>query len=89
MQYTTKSTNMTSFHGSVIKCKASDLRSILGIPRYEGNDGTDKVNFDWVMETESGDVFSVYDWKEYRPLDENEVIEWHVGGHSGLVSYQT
>jgi hypothetical protein len=47
----------TSFHGSVIKCKASDLRSILGIPRYEGNDGTDKVNFDWVMETESGDVF--------------------------------
>ena len=88
MQYTTKSTNMTSFHGSVIKCKASDLRSILGIPRYEGNDGTDKVNFDWVMETESGDVFSVYDWKEYRSLDENEVIEWHVGGHSGLVTDQ-
>ena len=79
---------MTSFHDSVIKCKASDLRSILGIPRYEVNDGTDKVNFDWIMETESGDVFTVYDWKEYRPLDENEVIEWHVGGHSGLVTDQ-
>jgi hypothetical protein len=32
--------------------------------------------------------FSVYDWKEYRPLDENEVIEWHVGGHSGKVTDQ-
>jgi hypothetical protein len=66
----------------------SDLRSILGEPRYQGNDGTDKVNFDWVMETESGDVFSVYDWKEYRPLGENEVIEWHVGGHSAKVTDQ-
>ncbi len=79
---------MTSFHGSVIKCTVSDLRSILGEPRYQGNDGTDKVNFDWVMETESGDVFSVYDWKEYRPLGENEVIEWHVGGRSGEVTNQ-
>ena len=77
---------MTSFHGSVIKCKVSDLRFILGIPRYEVNDGTDKVNFDWIMETESGDVFTVYDWKEYRPLGENEVIEWHIGGHSGVVT---
>ncbi len=88
MQYTTKSCSMTSFHGSVIKCTVSDLRSILGEPRYQGNDGTDKVNFDWVMETESGDVFSVYDWKEYRPLGENEVIEWHVGGHSAKVTDQ-
>jgi hypothetical protein len=88
MQYTTKSTNMTSFHGDVIQCTVSDLRSILGEPRYQGNDGTDKVNFDWVMETESGDVFSVYDWKEYRPIGENEVIEWHVGGHSGEVTDQ-
>ncbi len=79
---------MTSFHGSVIKCTVSDLRSILGEPRYQGNDGTDKVNFDWVMETESGDVFSVYDWKEYRTLGENEIIEWHVGGHSVEVTDQ-
>ncbi len=79
---------MTSFHGSVIQCTVSDLRSILGEPRYQGNDGKDKVNFDWVMETESGDVFTVYDWKEYRPLDENEVIEWHVGGRSGEVTNQ-
>jgi hypothetical protein len=35
------------------------------------------------METEDGTIFTVYDWKEYRPLEENEMIEWHVGGRSG------
>ena len=77
---------MTSFHGSVIKCTVSDLRSILGEPRYQGNDGTDKVNFDWVMETESGDVFSVYDWKEYRLFSPDETIEWHIGAHDSYTA---
>ena len=36
------------------------------------------------MENEKGEVFTVYDWKEYRVLDENELIEWHIGGHSSL-----
>jgi hypothetical protein len=38
------------------------------------------------METEDGEVFTVYDWKEYRQLDENEDIEWHIGGRSGLTT---
>lgn len=88
MKYTTKKSQMTSFHGSVIECKLSDIRTILGIPKMEDNSGKDKTNFDWVMETESGDVFTVYDWKEYRPLEEDEVIEWHVGGHSAGVTDQ-
>ena len=66
----------------------------LRIPRPQRNrvplfnlragDGGDKVNFEWVMENEEGEVFTVYDWKEYRVLDENELIEWHIGGHSSL-----
>jgi hypothetical protein len=36
------------------------------------------------METEDGTVFTVYDWKEYRPLKEDEEVEWHVGGYSGM-----
>jgi hypothetical protein len=35
------------------------------------------------METEDGTIFTVYDWKEYRRLEEGEDIEWHVGGRSG------
>ena len=32
------------------------------------------------METESGGVFTIYDWKEYRYFIDTEVIEWHIGG---------
>ena len=33
------------------------------------------------MENEFGNVFSVYDWKEYRSYTDDETIEWHIGGH--------
>jgi hypothetical protein len=34
------------------------------------------------METEDGEVFTIYDWKEYRMIDVNEKIEWHIGSFS-------
>ncbi len=37
---------------------------------------------EWELETESGEVFTVYDWKQYEPLEEREFINWHVGAHS-------
>lgn len=86
MQKTTKSSGGTSFHMDVINASVTDLRKILGEPVDSNNSGDDKVNFEWVMETEDGEVFTVYDWKEYRTLDENELIEWHIGGHSGEVT---
>ena len=78
----------TSFHNSTITATVNELIAAIGEPQYQSNDGQDKVNFEWDCETEDGDVFTIYDWKEYRPLDENEVIEWHVGGHSGKVTDQ-
>ena len=84
MKQTDKSANGTSFHDTTFTATVADLRKILGEPQCEQNDGSDKCNFDWTMETEDGTIFTVYDWKEYRPLEENEMIEWHVGGHSGL-----
>lgn len=86
MKYTQKSSNGTSFFGDVFQAKVSELRLILGQPEFENNDGEDKTNFDWTLETESGEVFTVYDWKYYRPLDEEELVEWHIGGHSGKVT---
>lgn len=84
---TTKTANGTSFHNDVFNASVSDLRKILGEPDYDGNSGDDKVNFEWTMETDNGDVFTVYDWKEYRILDEDEIIEWHIGGHNGAITY--
>jgi hypothetical protein len=86
MRYTTKSAAGTSFHGDTFTATVSDLRKILGAPKFENNDGKDKTNFDWTMETEDGKIFTVYDWKYYRPLDENELVEWHIGGNGGITT---
>ena len=88
MKPTTQSTGGTSFHDTVINCSVATLRKVLGEPVNECNDGQDKVNFDWDMETDNGDIFTVYDWKEYRTLNENEMIEWHIGGNSRSVTEQ-
>ena len=88
MKQTDKSANGTSFHNHTFTATVDDLRNVLGQPKFESNDGQDKVNFDWIMETEDGEPFTVYDWKEYRQLDENEDIEWHIGGRSGLTTGQ-
>jgi hypothetical protein len=79
MKPTIKSTVGTSFHSIVVHATVRQLREVLGQPVYECNDSGDKVNFEWEMETGSGIPFTVYDWKEYRPLDEDEIIEWHIG----------
>ena len=88
MKATSKDIDGTSFHETTIKCSVSMLRKILGEPEYEPNNGEDKINFEWAMETNDGDVFTVYDWKEYRILNENEMIEWHIGGHNREVTEQ-
>lgn len=88
MKATLKSAFGTSFHGTTIIASVTDLRQILGLEQYEANDGNDKTNFEWIMETDNGDVFTVYDWKEYRVLDENEILEWHIGGHDENVTIQ-
>jgi len=70
----------TSFHDTTIKTTLAQLICALGKPDYDNNTGEDKVNFEWDMETDNGVYFTVYDWKEYRKIKPNEVIEWHIGG---------
>ena len=74
----------TSFHNSTITASVNELIAALGEPQYQSNDGQDKVNFEWDCETEEGDVFTIYDWKEYRSISTDEQIEWHIGGNSGF-----
>lgn len=88
MKKTTKEPNGTSFHDTVITCTVQTLKDILGEETYGNNDGEDKVNYEWVLETEKGDVFTVYDWKEYRRLNDTDSIEWHIGGFSRRVTEQ-
>ena len=71
----------TSFHGVSINTTVSKLREVIGDPQFEKNNGKDKVNFTWDCETAEGDVFTIYDWKEYRRISENETIDFHIGGN--------
>jgi hypothetical protein len=86
MRQTRKSTGGTSFHDTVIRASVNELRQVLGPPACDENSGKDKVNFEWEMETEDGDPFTVYDWKEYRRISQDEQIEWHIGGGSRSVT---
>ena len=82
---TFKNSNGTSFHGVSINTTVSKLREVIGDPQCEENSGDDKVNFEWDCETAEGDVFTIYDWKEYRSISENETIDFHIGGKDQLI----
>ena len=76
---TYKSADGTSFHGTTIRATVNQLISAFGEPSDDSNTGEDKVNFEWDMETEDGEVFTIYDWKEYRMIDVDEYVIWHIG----------
>lgn len=85
---TNQSANGTSFHGEVFTATVDELIWAIGEPDYDVNDGSDKVNFEWVTETPDGKVFTIYDWKEYRKLSKDEPIEWHIGAHDKWTSME-
>ncbi len=66
-----------SFHnGYVINC-ATDINNVLGVYDKVG-DFDDKTTHEWNYEID-GIVFSIYDYKEYHNVDDDEVIRYHVG----------
>ena len=80
MKKTNQSANGTSFHDVTITTSINELVRVLGEPTYVGDYGEDKVTVEWVCETEEGEVVTIYDWKEYRWIDKDEKIEFHLGG---------
>jgi hypothetical protein len=72
----------TSFHDVTIITTVNELVRVLGEPTIQDNTGEDKTNFEWVCETIDGDIVTIYDWKEYKMIDVDEEIEFHLGGHS-------
>jgi hypothetical protein len=82
-----KSVNETSYHGIDIKSTLNLLRKVIGEPQDLNNTGEDKTNVDYVCETEDGDVFTIYDWKEYRKIGDDEVINFHIGAHTDRIAF--
>jgi hypothetical protein len=82
---TYQDTDGTSFHGVTIRATVDQLTKAFGEP-YDNNSGDDKVNFEWDMETDEGEVFTIYDWKNYRPIGRDEIVTWNIGARSKSVS---
>ena len=87
MKKTEKSANGTSFHNTTITTTINELTRVLGEPSYTGDFSEDKVTVEWICERKNGDVITIYDWKEYRWIGKNEKIEFHLGGHSQLITF--
>ena len=85
MKQTTQSTEQTSFYGSTVEATVNEMKEVLGNVMYYGIKD-DKIQHEWEMEDENGYVFTVYDWKEYRQYSNDDVIEWHIGGHNKSIT---
>jgi len=85
---TKKSKRGTSFHGTYITTTPKKLKQLFSGSYSEWNDGEDKVNFEFILETKYGDVFTIYDWKEYRVIRQNEEVSFHIGGRNSSITEQ-
>lgn len=74
----------TSFFNHTFQATPETLKRAFGYPQYGTNDGKDKTNYDWLL-TVDGQVFTIYDWKYYRSLKDDELITWHIGAHNAIV----
>lgn len=84
MNQSTQTSAGTSFHGDEFLATYNDLVKHIGPPSSQGS-GDGKVRYEWTMETEDGEVFTIYDWKEPF-LDHDQYIYWHIGAQEPIVS---
>jgi hypothetical protein len=87
MKRSLKGISGTSFHGDMIIASKHQLVELLGKPNYQDSP-EDKTQNEWICESEEGEVFTIYDWKEYRVYGDDELIEWHIGGYNRAVTME-
>ena len=73
--------NGTHYQGSVMT-SLSNLKRLFGDPSYHYQDIASKTRNEYILESDEGVIATVYDFKEYRAYDDNEIIEFHIGGRS-------
>ena len=76
---------MSSFHGQTITTTVNKLIQAIGEPMWENNSGEDKSNFDWEFIVDDFSVY-IYDWKEYRSIRRDELIDFHIGTETPMQS---
>ena len=84
-KFTKQSSGGTSFHGTTFNATPKQLIELFP-NSFEVNG--DKTNYDFTLETDSGKVFTIYDWKYYRELEMDEMVTWHVGAKNLMNSIE-
>jgi len=75
-----KDTGNTSSYSHEVRTTVNDLKRVCGTPTFK--EPPEKVSIGWEMETEDGEVFTIYDWKEYsKPAARfpNRKVNFHIG----------
>ena len=83
--------DQTSYHNVQIRTTINKLKALadkIGAEYFEPDHINEKSQFDFEFETESGVFFTVYDWKEYRELNHNEVLSFHIGSENEIGSIE-
>lgn len=83
--------NGTSYFGNSIYTSIQALRNKFGKESYNTNTGMDSTNIDWhcllTITDKISFPFTIYDWKEYRVLnDEEETVKFNIGARSLIES---
>lgn len=82
MRHTDSNASGSSFFGEYINSPLKVMRLVLGVEDSDFVSGDDKVQHEWIRETDNGDVVTFYDYKIYRTITDDEIISWHIGGYN-------
>jgi len=69
----------STFHGTDFVASKQDIEKACGKTMFSDDDINEVTQHEWEMQTEDGTPFTIYDWKEYREISDNEKITWHIG----------
>ena len=70
-----------------IECAKCELESVFGTPgseinREEGGFDDPKTQYEWWLKV-NGTVFTIYDYKEDKEIEDDQKVIWHIGSKSG------
>lgn len=68
-----------SFHGDIIESTVTELTERFGLSHIGD---PDKVQYEWELVYNNEIPFHIYDWREDREIEPDELIRFHIGARS-------
>lgn len=78
-----KKYNSMSYKIGSLNTNYKNLVRLFGKPQDENDDQSSKIQMEWTIEDELGNLFSIYSWKFYNDLNilkKWRLFNWSIGG---------